>query len=212
MNKRLWKIIFAVLFLALPAASYGELITISISGYVTSVSDKYGNLEDKIHVNNILTGTYTFDSEMSDSNPSSTVGDYQYNVSPAGISLSCGGFVFKTDPANVSFLVEVGNDSSTGDSYVVISYNNLSLSNGVLVDYISWQLDDSTGTALSSDALPLCAPDLTKWQPWCGLYIDGERGGGYLIKVDITSATLIPEPATFLFLSCGLWFTRRLAK
>jgi hypothetical protein len=198
MEKKLAKIVLAILFCFVCVPVRAEMVTIAISGQITSVDDQYGHLENKIHVNDTFSGTYTYDSTMLDSNPSSTVGDYWYSSNLCGVSLNIGGFNFKTDPTNVNFLVEVSNNNTLqSDNYLLYSYNNLPLSNGVLVDHILWQLDDSTGTALSSDALPLTAPDLSKWNS-SYLYIDSSRGGEFTISATITSAVLIPEPATLL--------------
>jgi hypothetical protein len=196
----------------LPAVSCGQQITIAITAEVAGVTDKYGHLEGKIHVGDAVTGTYTYDSLTSDSNPSSTVGEYYHYSPPAGISLECGGLIFRTDPTNVDFLVSAGNNYSLGeDSYLLRSYHNLPLSNGTLVDYIEWQLDDSTGLALSSDALPLTAPNLTDWDYDWGLSITGPGCGSdyFGIVADITSVALIPEPATLLLLIFGTIICKR---
>jgi hypothetical protein len=195
-------IICASSFCAQPAQA--ELVTIQIEGVVDSVSDDYGYLEGKIKPGDIITGFYTYESTTPDSNPLSYVGDYLHHASPCGISLTVGGFEFKTDPANVYFLVEIVN-SVWGDNYSVKSNDNLPLSNGVWVGLISWQLDDPTGNALSSDVLPTTAPVLDDWQSIYGLRLDG-WGGKYpkdffTISSHVTSA--IPEPATFLLFAFG---------
>ena len=105
----------------------------------------------------------------------------------------------------VNFLVSVGNWASGTDNYGLISYNNLPLSDGTPVQYINWQLDDPTGTVLSSDVLPLTAPDLSKWQSWFGLSISTDRNFG--ISATITSAT--PEPATAFLFGLGIILARK---
>jgi hypothetical protein len=183
-----------------------ELITIAISGQVTKVSDKYNRFGGQISVGTPITGTYTYDSATLDSNPSLTVGDYRNYNSSTGISLYIGEYAFKTNPASVNFLVEVCNNQPLGsDSYLLHSQNNLPLSDGTPVQYIRWQLDDPTGTILSSDALPLTSPDLSKWQSWFGLSIGTDRNFG--ITATITSAT--PEPATAFLFGLGLILARK---
>ena len=95
----------------------------------------------------------------------------------------------------------MGNDLPWGDSYFFISFSNLALLNGTPVDYISWQLDDPTCNALSSDSLPTTAPVLDDWQSMFGLRISADRMWG--IDGTVTSAGLIPEPATLLLLCFG---------
>jgi len=141
-----------------------------------------------------------------------SVGDYEHFSSPYGISLTADGFIFQTDPDNVRFLVEVINNhlSPTDDGYLIRSYNNLPLSNGVLIAGIDWVLDDSSGTALSSDALPTTAPVLDDWSYSWGLRIyTGLKVGSSGIEADVTSLERVPEPATLLLLGLGTLFVLR---
>jgi hypothetical protein len=203
-------ILLAILFCFVCVPVQAEMITIAITGQITVVDDQYGHLEHKIHSGDTITGTYSYDSAMLDSSPSSALGDYVYNVSPAGISLNCGGFNFRTNSDNVDFLIEISdNYTLQSDNYLLRSYNNLPLSNGALVDHIFWQLDDSTGTALSSDALPLTAPDLSKWGS--GRYDNqlGIVGREFGIGATVTSAVLIPEPITVFLLGFGIILAKR---
>jgi len=185
-----------------------ELIIINITATVDIVNDFGNYLEGKIHVGDTITGSYTYESTTPDSEPALKVGDYWHYALPAGVSLTVGGFEFRTNPSNVSFLVEVVNDYPTGDDYGYISYNNLPLSNGTLVDYISWHLHDTTGTALSSDSLPATAPKfLSQWQ-YNDLILEGEHSG-YGIDATVTSAEVIPEPATILLFAVGTILFRK---
>ncbi|MDO8302447.1 MAG: hypothetical protein Q7T18_04305 [Sedimentisphaerales bacterium] len=177
-------------------------ITIAISGYVTSVNDMYSNLDGKINVGDSITGTYTFDTAISE------LSVYNYYALPAGVSLDIGTFHFQTDPANVWVTLGVINNDSAGeDWYSVYSHNNLPLSDGTRVVDIVFGLRDPTGTALSSDAFPLIAPDLSKWGN--ALTIDIARGGTHTIRGLITSAVLVPEPCSVLLLITGLSLIRR---
>ena len=191
--------ICALAFCARPARA--TLITIEITAEVDSVYDPSSYLEGQINPGDTIPGTYTYESTTADTNPSSTVGHYWHYAPPAGISLTVGGFDFTTDPTNVEFLVGIGNDGPSGkDGYWLISYNNLPLSNAALVDSIVWQLDDPTGNALSTDALPTTPPLLDDWQSIVGLRLEGERGG-YIVNAHVTSA--IPEPATIILFVIG---------
>jgi hypothetical protein len=193
-------IICALSFSALPAQA--TLITIEIEAEVDSVYDPSGYLEGNISAGDTITGTYTYESTTADTNPSPYVGDYEHFASPAGIFLSVGEFDFTTDLANVDFLVSVcdaGGPYDT-DNYLIRSYNNLPLSNGTLVDHISWQLDDDTATALSNIDLPTSPPILDNWQAGNHLRLHGERGG-YIVDAHVTSA--VPEPATIVLFAIG---------
>jgi len=196
------------LFFSVPAAQ-ATLITIAIEAEVDYVAD-YGNyLEGKIIPGDIITGTYTYDSTTPDSSPLDPVqGNYWHYAPPSGIYLTVGGFDFHTDPTNVEFHIAIRNDiQPTGeDIYALVSYNNLPLSNGTPVDYISWQLYDSTGHALPTDALPTTPPVLTDWETIYGLRLEADRT--FLIDAHVTFA--VPEPtALLLFTLAGLLLIRK---
>ncbi len=203
--KRKRKIIFLVIAILCGVAfsttpTEATLITIEIQAVVDSVSDERNYLEGNIKVGDIITGFYSYDSSTPDRNPSPAVGHYWHYDTPAGISLSVGGFNFQSDSGNVQFLIGVGNDGPSGnDVYWLTSYENLALANGTLVDSIGWQLEDDTGRALWSDVLLLTAPPLGDWQS-NHLRLHGQRGG-YIIDAHVTSA--IPEPETILLFGIG---------
>jgi len=198
--------------LYVPAAN-AEQIEIRIAATVYNMFDDGNFLEGKITNGSIITGSYTYESTTEDSNPSSTVGDYWHYASPYGVSFSVGGFEFKTNPDNVSFIVEVVNNYPSGDDYGYISYNNLPFSESAGVGNISWFLSDPTATALSSDALPTTVPVLNLWQDndlmITGGGWQGETWNEYGIHAEVTSAQLVPEPGTFLLLTLGALAIRK---
>jgi hypothetical protein len=186
-------------------AVHGEIIEIGLSAEITYMDDSAKSLLDgQLEVGDTITGGYMYDSDTLDSNPLETVGDYWHDSGPYGIVLNGVGFTFQSDPADMWFVLEVGDNHaySTDDHYLIRSYNNLALSNGVLVDLIGWELQDPTGTALSSDALPLGPPVLSDWQ-YQTLMINLGFKGGAILRAQVTSVWLIPEPATVLLLGCG---------
>jgi hypothetical protein len=201
-------VIWALSFWTLPAQA--TLITIQIEGVVDNVWDAGNYLEGKIKVGDIITGFYTYESTTPDSSPlDPVVGHYWHYDVPAGVLLTVGGFNFKTDYANVEFLIGVGNNGPSGnDGYWFTSYNNLALSNGTSVDSIGWQLEDPTGNALSSDALPTTAPVLSDWQSEVGLHIYGYKDIFHL-SATVTSAQMIPEPGVTVLLALGGLTLRR---
>ena len=106
------------------------------------------------------------------------MGDYHYTSSTFGIEIKISGLVFKTNPSNVDFRILILDDqfyiNRYIDAYAIVSHNNLQLSNGMLVDTIGMWLEDSTCTALSSDALPTTAPQLSDWND-CTFIIYGHN-------------------------------------
>ena len=184
-----------------------DLITIAISGQVTSVGDPSGHFGGQIHIDDTITGTYTYDSATLDSYPEDTTYAQYLNYSAmTGISLYVDGFNFGTNPNNVEVGVTIRNDDFGEDRYTFGSNYNLPLPDGTSVQHLFWVLSDLTGTALSSDALPLTAPDLNKWS-YNSLYIGRDRDFG--IFATVTSVVLVPEPATLILLAFSIAILKR---
>lgn len=172
---------------------HAEPVCIAITAEVAYVDDRGGILDGAINVGDVITGTYVYESTTPDTNPLPTVGDYWHTTAPFGITLNAGGFVFRTDPANVNFLVEIVNDHGTpaSDNYLLRSYNNIFDVGSSSDNHISWQLDDPTLAALSSEALPTVPPVLSDWQSIFGLDIQGSSfRDEFLIRSHVTSANL----------------------
>ena len=204
--------IFTALFVVLglwTGSLRAELITIHLTAEVIYVNDIANLLEGNVSLGDIITGSYSYDSDTLDSSPLDSVGAYEHYTPPYGINLSVGGFVFQTNPENVDFLVGIGNNHmySSWDNYSVTSYKNLPLYEGVNVQLIGWGLEDPSGTALSGDTLPTTPPVLEDWGINYLRITFGYRGNSN-IQARVTSA--VPEPTTVLLLTLGsLVLTRR---
>jgi hypothetical protein len=210
-------LIISLLFVFCPAG-WAEIIEIGLIGQVDYVDDPYNLLENAVYQGDSITGYYIYDSETPDSEPSIYDGIYRHTSALYGMSLTAGSLTFQTDPTSVDFVIGL-TDNYYGDPpdfYGITSYNNLPLINGVSIDNLHWQLRDYSGSALSSDALPLTAPNLSQWQSNMlsisgGLYPfpPGEKTL-FRINGHVTSVWLIPEPATlFLFGLAGLFLRNR---
>ncbi len=191
-----------------PVPIEAKLIPIAINAEVTSVWENLGALEGRVNVGDLITGVYVYDSATPDSYPdlSKNIGLYEHYTSPAGITLTIGGFVFMTDPANVDFSIYIINDppviGGLQEGYDIESRNNLPLPNGVLVGSISLSLRNYAGDVLSTDALPTTAPVLDDWNLGRELAVGG-IGRSFVVDARMTSMVLIPEPATLMFLGLG---------
>jgi hypothetical protein len=185
-------------------STFAYTIEIELTGSVTGVDDPGNLLAGAINVDDIMSGIYRYDSETPDTNPVQTAGAYSHKTSPYGMYLTVEGLVFQSDPGNVDFGIGIQDGTYGHDTYLLRSYNNLPLPNGVAIEHISWQLDDYAGLALTSDALLLTAPILSEWPgTWAHLKINlGQQSSG-LVIVEVTSARLVPEPATVLLLGLG---------
>jgi hypothetical protein len=205
--------LFVLCFVFYVPIANAELITINLTATVNLVQDPGNYLEGKITNGSTITGSYTYESTILDSTPDDpTVGHYWNYAQPAGVSLSLGGFEFKTDLDNVDFLVGIGNSNPGGgdDIYWFHSYNNIPLSNGASVNAIAWQLNNLAGSVFSSDALPVTTPILNQWQS-NHLSVYGEEGtpNDYFFDATVTSVQLVPEPGTLLLLTLGSFILRK---
>ncbi len=207
-------IIMAVIFVVLGLAAgnlRAAIIEIGITAEIAEIDDPYGLLNGQLDVGDGITGSYVYDSDTLDSSAEPDYGEYLYTSQPYGILLTGGGFVFQFDPDNVDLWIGIGNGYIGGDdTYSIRSYNNLPLYDDVSVGIIGWQLNDPSGTALSSDALLATAPVLEDWYSAEGLRIDGgipdEYGKfieSFLIRAPVTSVEVIPEPGTVMLLGLG---------
>ncbi len=212
------KAFILLIVLSAGVCAHAQIITIAIEALVVEIDDDADLLEGAISLSDIIAGTYTYNTDTPDTNASSTVGGYYHYGTPYGVSLTSNSLEFRTDPDNVNFLMEMINDKDYGsgetdDAYGLISYNNLPIFNGVGVDYISWWLSDSTGTALDSTALPATAPTLTDWISPFGLSIRSEKTGvnndQFYIRSMVYSVELVPEPTTLILLSTGILLLRK---
>jgi hypothetical protein len=210
MEKKL-KIILGVLVILLCCGGLVQAvpITIQISGNITSASGV--SLPSTIHAGSTFTGTYTYDSAAPDSDTNPQRGKYLHN-SPYGISLSVGGYEFKTAPNHVGqFEMRIINDqvdNGVHDYYTVFSHENVAVpSSGFTMDSIRWDLWDSNHTALSSSNLSVTAPVLAAWDHnVLTIYGDDSLGHGFSIYGTVTRAT--PEPLTGLLMITGMFFLR----
>jgi hypothetical protein len=184
-----------------------EIITIEITGEVTFTHGT--GVPDTIHAGDTFAGTYTYDSATNASGPSHHIHD-----APYGISISIGGYEFKTAPDHVGqFDMWIINDDPVNgpmDYYIVRSNENISVPSisGLTLGSIRWDLRDSTYDALSSSALPIIAPVLTDWD-YNFFKIYGFGDLGFSIEGTVTKAVLIPEPLTGIFIAMGVLLLRR---
>lgn len=182
--------LIAVFMLSAMTLAKAENILFTFSGTITYLDDRELILDGSIANGTAFNGFYIFNSNASDTNTDATVGDYQFTTSSFGVVIKIGNYVFRTNPQNVDFLIEVVNRPER-DNYLFRSYNNV-CSRPLLVEHISWQLDDSGGTALTNALLPLTPPNLNEWESMYGLTVQG-GGGRFLIRGKINSITETPS-------------------
>ena len=180
-------------------------IDFKFKGEVTSAFfDPFDPFAGRIDFGTSFVGHYIFESTTPDAIPDPTVGSYSNFGTPFGVSVNIGGIDFSTS----DFLnIGVANDIGAGtDLYTVLGQQGIP---GGLEDSLSIQLflEDPTGTAFDSDALPLAPPDLSNFALRSFL-LDGVRtAGGTTFQFQIQgslTALAVPEPSTGLLLAIGL--------
>jgi hypothetical protein len=180
----------ALTFLLLQlAAVRAEIKNFTFHGVIGQVEDQGFVLDGSITNGAAFEGFYIFDSAAADSSSDPTVGDYRFTNSMFGVVLKAGNYVFRTNPRHVDFLIELVNRSGS-DNYLLRSYNNV-CSRPLMVDHIAWQLDDSTGNALTNDQLPATPPVLAAWQSVIGLTLSGGCNA-FFLRGTVNSVTEAP--------------------
>src|SRR5687768_8995343 len=184
---------FTLLALASTIAAQAQVKNFTFQGTVAHVDDFSLQLDGSLTNGAPVQGFYIFDPATSDSEPDATVGSYRTTNSACGIIVQIGNYVFRTNPRKVDLLVELDNRDT--DNYLVRSYVNLA-NLPIPVGHIAWQLDDLSGTALTSVDLPPTPPNLDNFQSIVGLTVTGGgpgMEGGFFLRAHITSIAEAPH-------------------
>jgi len=204
-----------ILFFLLFSYSTGYSLTVDFSGTVTTVNDSFDSFGGAISVGDTFSGSYMYDNTPDIVDPGTNLVQYQFKTGLNGVTIHIGSLTFQTDLSDPNLLVRVHNDRDlSNDVFHWISYNNLD-TEGVIVETISFRLNDDTRTALDSTDLPNTAPDLSLWDPR-RLWITG----GFLAEIDIIgditfaeTAPAVPEPLSLILCCLGsaaIWLKKRL--
>lgn len=216
---------FALLaFLTLPmlfaplinTASAVNEISFYFTAHVVKLIDPDDLLGGAISVNDTVTGVLTYDLDTPADIVTPYSAFYQHDIPPYGIVATVNGLIFQTNFTDVDFHVNVVNDH-TGhpppypDGIVFHSYNNIF---PIMLDdlyeppppptltdhHISWQIDNSSGTAISTLDLPTSF-DLALWEQPFGLTFDATSywsspeypaGLHYLIRSVVDAISEVP--------------------
>ena len=197
-----------------PLAADAATVVVEITATVRSVTDSANILGGSVLPGDVVRGFYTYETATLDTIADPAIGEYRHTTAPFGINLEVNGLTFQTDPSRVNFSVLVINNFNGTDAFQLLSYNNLyevSASGSAPENTISWGLADPTMMAFGSDALPTSAPDLMDWQPNPGLDIRSLGTNEFLIRSEVISAVVVPEPSTtgILGLGAGVLALRR---
>ncbi len=132
----------AALLVTLGGAAQAQDVTVSFKGTITNI---YGqSISTTLSSGHHSRGTTLTISPHPIRAAILSVGDYLHTSAPYGVTVTIGSRTFKTDPANVNFLVGLTNDYSNYDQLQSFQQLQQSGIDGVPVQIISWQLDDAT--------------------------------------------------------------------
>lgn len=186
----------------LTAAAAGP-ITFDFAGSVTSVVPA---LSGTFSPGDTFSGSYTFESTTPDADPSP--GGF-YAGAIIGLTFTIGPYtgtlgLCSSGPCDI-FVQDNGfGPCASVDCYFLNVIPSGPSVAGVIPTSFQIGLNDFTGLAFSSDALPLTPPDLSLFLPFFGVNFDSFAFG---VEGSITSFTLaspVPEPSTLLLLAAGI--------
>ncbi len=186
----------------------GEVTNVEVLGADKGLPDDGKLIVESFQIGDPVEGVYTYDTSAPDRAVDSHYGEYGFDAQPFGMTVSANGFVFKSDPMNVSLGISVGNDvkahEGPGEWFKVQSNNNLMVPQigdlrcgAVSLELGAYWWPDGP---LVDDSLPASAPTLDQWYIRTltfAVYV-GFRGPSVHVSAVLTSAELLPEPARVL--------------
>ena len=204
----------AALLLAISMNSASaESVTVNLTARVTSIWDYTNALNGQIQIGQLVSGSYTYATNLTDHNASPSIGVYRPPPGQASTRFSVGSLVFESrsvpDEPTFDIFTHAGSPSGGDYSYFHLSSRwNQPLPNGFIVQDIGIYFGDPNGHAPTSDALPTGAPDIQDF-PERSIALGGydDEGAPFSINAEIESVEFVPplvievSPATGTFLS-----------
>lgn len=187
----------AFLFLFIHSA-HATPVTFQFAGTITQapVDEVFGD----VNFGDAIQGSYTFDSSAIDQIPDAATGSYT-SLAPFGMQASIDGHEFLANG-----FVNIGVLNSTVDQYTVLAESEDA---SIALELF---LQDNSGTAFSSDRLPLSPPQLDAFGQR-DFHLDAVFDGNE-IQADgqLTSLTTAPEPSPAYLALGGLLLAAGLAR
>lgn len=180
---------------SVPAAA--APVTFQFSGHLEEIAalDPSSPFPDPVVFGTPFTGSYTFDGLATDGVPADpNTGSYASAGPPYAFNLSLAGLGFAFGAVDIG----IANDyPGPLDQYLVTYAENPSGANitGVLLEIT---LQDFSGTAFSSDALPLVPPTLTDFVVRRFFFTDTIDGNQVEVAgvIDALAVAAVPEPSS----------------
>lgn len=174
------------------------------SGEIYWVDDPGDLLDGSIQPGTVFSGRFTFDSSVEDSNSNSVLGEF---TGPTfSMSLDVGSYSWFSGAGNAQIRVQnsdLDNMVFGTSGYVEIGGLSIALSGG---------LQDSTGLALSSDAIPTSSLSLSSFTA-AGLSVKTSglppAPGALAVAGTFTAFSVVPEPVSLALMAGALSLLRR---
>lgn len=176
----------ALFLLLLPVAEVlAEPVTFEISATVYNIYDPGNAFQNTVVLGDKITGTYTIDIATPDSDPDPQYGHYIFDSTSTqlGFDFLLNTNSLKSDSTTSSHMYEAHTMNSGSDHFGIISHGNLPLTSGSSVDDIFIDLYDSTGQALTSDALSGQAPNISAFE-YHDIHVSGASNNGTFYNLD----------------------------
>jgi hypothetical protein len=175
------------------------LVTFNFTGAVSHVSTP---LFPALKAGQTLTGSFTYDTSIADSNGSGNIGRYNDAVTSMNVNLgSFAGTLGSESPGNNNFVRIVNSSTDTFDvrapltGSLVGSYEPL---------YFRVTLKDPSGTVFGDTSLPTTAPSLSSFAT-DRFRIVFENGSGIAkVRGSLTALTAVPLPPAVILFGAGL--------
>jgi len=136
-----------------------------LGGAVSLIDDPFALLPATLVLGQPGAGFAAYDTRSGDGAPGTSVARYAFDQAPHLIDVRIGGIDFRADPFRPDVRLEI-EDHPAGqgaDRFVLRSFANRALANGILVDSLEVHLVDPTGNALASEHQLQRIPTLGSW-------------------------------------------------
>ncbi len=185
MTPKVYSALVGGLMLLIAPFIHAEHVTVNITGTVTGIFDPNGQeFGGAISIGTLVSGSYSYETNVPDSLPEPEAADYMQDVSRHGVSVDVGGFNFSSNFNSMHYSIGIGDNHFGSDYYRV----HADLGNGVFfLDLYTANLN-----VVSSTELTTTVPDPAAFERST---INVDRNGAF-IEITITSlvAELTPPP------------------
>mgnify|MGYP002382001950 CR=1 FL=1 len=192
---------------SLPLSSSAVPLTVVMGGEWDSVDDAGNVLGGAVLPGTAFTATMTYDDTAPPTYSDPITANYDVGALPFSFTLATGGFTFTWLAGGFTSL-DLTNTIYDGVAGFFEDFSGAPGLPPIGYAYASPSLDDPSGTALASTALPPLPWSLAAWPTAAlGFFFDIDDGDPQTyvdLQGTLTSLTVVPEPGTSVLLAMGL--------